>query len=81
MAYSKPPKNKFSRQSIDLTPHGKVWRDAPVQQLSVGDLVRDRGAIASIKAEPSGFVLEFVDGKSQFFPGLVLVHAFTAKES
>lgn len=74
------PKKKFERPSIDLTPHGKEWQTANVEDLNAGDNVRDHGILANVYPRGTEDIqLAFSDGRSQWFKRGTSVYAFTAK--
>lgn len=70
----------FSRPSIDVSHHGREWRDITAEQVAVDDIVAGFGKIAKVDNFSDVIALTNVNGEERDFGSSQKVNVFVLKE-
>lgn len=71
----------FKRKSIDLTRHGRVWRQVRADEIRDGDRVRGRGLVSGRTEPCRGHVSFVLEGERVICDVESRLMAFVLKES
>jgi hypothetical protein len=78
---NKPPRTGFSRPATNLEKVERHWKDVPVQELDLGDIVAGMGIVKTISPTCNNTIyVEAGEGNTGFFEYDMTFLAFVKKE-